>query len=30
MLSNGRFWVGVFVGVLAVYGWHMYKARKAQ
>jgi hypothetical protein len=29
MLSDGRFWVGVFVGVLTVYGWHMYKARKA-
>lgn len=28
MLTNGRFWAGVFVGVLLVYGWHMYKARK--
>jgi hypothetical protein len=29
MLTDGRFWVGVFAGMLSLYAWKMYKARKA-
>lgn len=29
MLRDGRFWVGVIVGVAAVYAWHIYQAKKA-
>lgn len=29
MLGDTRFWLGVGTGVVAVYAWHMYKARKA-
>jgi hypothetical protein len=29
MLGSGRFWVGVFVGVILVYAWHMWQAKKS-
>lgn len=29
MLTDTRFWMGVATGVVAVYGWHWYAARKA-
>lgn len=29
MLSSGRFWAGVLIGVLLVYAWHMWQAKKA-
>jgi hypothetical protein len=28
MLTSGRFWVGVIIGVIFVYAWHMYSMRK--
>lgn len=30
MLTDGRFWIGVGVGVLGVYGYHKWQMRKAQ
>jgi hypothetical protein len=29
MLSDSRFWMGVAVGVVGVYVWHVYQARKS-
>jgi hypothetical protein len=29
MLTNGNFWVGIFVGVISVYVWNRAQARKA-
>lgn len=29
MLTNGNFWVGIFVGVIAVYAWNRVQARKS-
>lgn len=29
MLTSGRFWVGVLMGVILVYGWHMWQAKRA-
>lgn len=28
-LSDGRFWLGVIVGLATVYGWQKYQERKA-
>lgn len=30
MLMDGRFWLGVLVGVAALYAWGRYQAKKAQ
>ena len=30
MLMDGRFWAGVLVGLLALYLWGRYQAKKAQ
>ncbi len=30
MLSSGRFWGGVITGIVAVYGYNMYRASKAR
>lgn len=30
MLGDGRFWVGVVVGVAGVYGWHKYQMRSGK
>jgi hypothetical protein len=30
MLTSGRFWGGVVVGVLMVYGYNMYRAKQAR
>ena len=29
-LSDGRFWLGLILGVAAVYGWQKYQSRKGQ
>jgi hypothetical protein len=29
MLTSGNFWVGVLTGVVVVYGYHKYMAKKA-
>lgn len=29
MLTDTRFWLGVGVGVVSIYVWHAYQARKA-
>lgn len=29
VVMDGRFIMGVVVGVAAVYGWHMWQAKKA-
>jgi hypothetical protein len=29
MLSDSRFWGGVAVGVIGVYVWHVWQAKKA-
>lgn len=29
MLTNGRFWAGIIVGVAGTYAWHMYQAKNA-
>lgn len=29
MLTNGKFWVGVVFGILALYSYNRYAARKA-
>lgn len=29
-LSDGRFWLGLIVGIGAYYGWQRYQAGKAQ
>jgi hypothetical protein len=30
MLRSGNFWVGVGVGVLGIYGYHMWQSKKMQ
>lgn len=30
MLTDGRFWVGVLVGVGGVYAWHRWKPAAAK
>lgn len=30
MLSDGRFWVGVITGVVGVYAYNNYMARRSQ
>lgn len=29
MLTDSRFWFGVFAGIMALYGYHWYLARKS-
>lgn len=30
MLRSGNFWIGFATGVVAIYGYHAWQARKAQ